>query len=178
MKKVWIMVLLSVLVIGNLACSTKIKRSGNGDVSVRTYDRAVAAEAIDDENDYVLGPRVAKVIEENSQATVVTPGFTYIGDGSDGDQSGIFENYAEFDIKVTFVGPLPSKEKYSVVIPAKSFARLNLSPGKYDYSVERQVHRKNILLIASADAIINRKGADRHSRLANQDVDFVYWYKP
>jgi hypothetical protein len=73
---------------------------------------------------------------------------------------------------------LPSKETYSVSVPAKSYARLKLSPGKYNYSVERQVPRKNILLIASAEAIINRKGADRHSRLANQDVDFVYWYKP
>ncbi len=172
------MVILGVFVIGHLACSTKVKRGGNGDVSVRTYDRQVAGEAIDDENDYVLGSRVAQVIQENPQATVVTPGFTYIGDGSDGDQSGIFENYAGFGITVTFSGPSPSREKYSVSVPAKGFARLKLSPGKYNYSVERQVSRKNILLIASAEATINRKGADRHSRLANEEVDFLYWYKP
>ena len=82
------------------ACATKISRRANGDVSVKTYDRKVSEKIADDSSDYVVGPRVAEIIKDHPDATVITPGMTYIPPGESATQNGGFVNETEHKLYV------------------------------------------------------------------------------
>lgn len=170
-----------ILAVFNLACATHIQRNG---LTVDTRDpRALNHGIADPSADYTGGvdPAIAANVRNNPNATVYRSGNTtvYVGNsqGPQGFQTGVWENYAYYDIMVEINNSaLPGFQPLTILVKHNSYATLKLLPGDYTGKIY-SLNSSNRKLIAHVTFKVDGVKSDQIAPMANIPCDFYYFWR-